>query len=645
MKTSLLSIFCLMLLAAPVSAEVSPGAGGKYQVGVPFEGDVRMGYRWATQEGSPMSGEYEYLHGSAAGTAIIEYDPLPNRFLLEMHALSNKEYFGELDYSYGDVFMLNGMARSLFHNLYHYSLGQDDPTTSSPAFSDYNATDVYGVQDAMNRLQVRFKTPDFPFHIYLEAKTQRKEGLAQQMFLSAFSGSGGFSKSSRSRDIDWRTQEAKATVNSHLGPVEVEYSHAAKRFDLAAEGRILTDTFSGTGMTSNLVPSIESTADTIKIHSSHTGRIAAAGTYSQGEKLNNDSGTKVLYVNAAGDLTLIPWKELTVSVKYRRFRVNEETPDYVTLAGVTSGAPATGALSVREAMNYSKDLVSTLVRFRATQNLTVRVEGAWESLFRTVWPGYDTLPSGDPAYWSLDQRVTRSTARLGATYRFLNRFYLRGDVSRQTANVPQNSVDNSYPDTIDNARGSLTWSPSAWFSMLLSGGMTQEKRDSQAAPFAGSKTTDRSRLLGSFTFLAGKKTSITPSYALFQNKSDSAIAFTDDTGAITAETGIPYADAAHVGTLTVTHAVSDVLSLTAETSRAYLRGNFRSAAVVPGSAGIQNLSDLKSVETTGGIDVQLQYTKHLGSDFRYQYRKINDILDNAQDGTTQLTFASLTFKW
>ncbi len=639
MKTFILACCCFMLMAAPAAADEIAAAGGAYQVGVPFDGDVRTGYRWVTQEGSRTSGEYEDLHSGIAGSAIIEYDPLPNRLLFEVHALSDKDYFGELDYSYGDIFVLNALGRSLFHNLNHYSLGEDDPTTSSPVFQDYDPLAVYGLQDAMNRAQVRIKAPDFPFHIYLEAKNQRKDGLAQQLFLSAFSGSGGFSKSSRSRDIDWRTREVRGTVNSHLGPVEVEYSHTAKQFEATAETRVMTDIFSGTNSESNLVPSLESSSDTIKIHSSHTGRIAAAGTYSQGEKLNNDSGTKVVFVNAAGDVTLIPWKELTISVKYRHFDVDEQTPDLVTFSG------SAGTLSVRNGIDSQRDLVSGLVRFRATENLTVRMEYAWESLFRTVWPGYSTLPSGEPAYWTLDQRIAKSTARLGATYRLTNRLYLRGDMSRQTAEAPPTSLDNTYPETSDNARGTLTWSPTGWLSLLLAGGVTQEERDQLGAPLAGAKTADRSYALGSATFVIGKKTSITPGYAYFQNSMTSAIAYQDSTGAITAETGVPYADTAHVGTLTVAHAVSDTVSLSADVGRAYLRGNYRSAGVVPGSAGIQNLSDLKSVETTAVADLQIQYTQFLGSQLRYQFRKIDDILDHAQDGKTQLVFAALTFKW
>ena len=113
-----------------------------------------------------MAGEYEYQHSSPAGSAVIEYDPLPHRILFETYVQNEKDYFAEFDYSYKDIIMLNMMSRSLFHNLDHYSLGQDDPSTSTPYFTDMNPGDLYGTSNAMNRVQVRFKTPDFPFHIY-----------------------------------------------------------------------------------------------------------------------------------------------------------------------------------------------------------------------------------------------------------------------------------------------------------------------------------------------------------------------------------------------------------------------------------------------------------------------------------------------
>lgn len=635
MKKIILSIAMIVLLAPLVSAQEKAPSGGQYQLGTPFEGDVRLGYRWNMTSGNPRAGEYEYQHSSAAGSAVIEYDPLPHRILLETYIQNSKDYFAEFDYAYGDLVMLNMTARSLYHNLDHYTLGRDDPATAVPYFTDLSAGDLYGTSNAMSRIQVRVKTPDFPFHIYLEAKNQATRGTIQQRFLSSFSG--GFNKLARSRDIDWETEEAKATVNSHLGPVEVEYSHATKKFS-DTHGKVMTDTVPGGALsyTHNLAPDLESSVDTVKIHTSHTGRISATATYSSGERKNTDSTVKTTFVNAAGDFGWIPTRDVTVAVKYRHYTVDQDNPDTVS---VLTSLNTTTTASVRNAINYQKDIMSGMIRYRTTDRLTLRAEYSFEALNRDVWTG-DAAGS-----WQLDDKVTRNTARLGATYRFTKKLMLRGDISRQTAAAPANSVDNTYPETSDAARGTLTWTPISWFNWLLSGGTVREERSDLKAPFTDKRTTERNRVLSSVTFILGKKTSVTPSYAFFQNRQTGPVAYSDSAGGITAESAVPYADTAHVASLSVSYALADAMLLTAEGGRSWTRGGWQNAGVVPGSAGLAELTSIKLVESTAGANLDVRYSKNLGTEFRYQVRKLDDILDSAQDGTNQIVLATLSYRW
>jgi hypothetical protein len=618
-------IALLVLLAPPIGAQEKAPAGGLYQLSTPFEGDLALGYRWNLTSGNPMAGEYQYQHSSIAGSALIEYDPLPNRFLFESYYENSKDYFGEMDYAYKDLIMLNLMSRSLFHNMNHYSIGE---STSGMTVTDLNPDGTYGTSNAMNRAQVRFKAPDFAFHVYLEAKSQEKHGTIQQRFMNSFTAGD---KMSRSREIDWETEEAKATVNSHLNWVEVEYSHATKKFNDTRD-KVLTDTGAIT-YTHNLVPEIESSTDTIKIHTSHTGRIAAAVTYSSGERENKDSSAKTSFTNAAGDVSWIPTKDVTVSVKYRQYTVDADNPDSVTSVSLTPSGMTT--YSVRNAISYTKDIMTGLIRYRTTKDLTLRGEFGYENLQRD-WGA---------ATWALDEKVTRTMVRVGGTYRLTNRIMLRGDISRQSATVPADSVDNTYPETSDQARATLTWVPKPWFTMLLSGGTVREERSDLAAPFADKRTSERNRLLGSFTFLAGKSTSITPSYSFFQNKQSNPIAYTDTSSAVTTETGVPYADVSHVASLAASHALADSLIFTLEAARSWSRGSWQSSGAVPGSSGIADLTNLKLVETTAEADLEIRVTKYLGYELRYQIRRLDDKLDDTQDGTNQIALATLTLKW
>jgi hypothetical protein len=316
--------------------------------------------------------------------------------------------------------------------------------------------------------------------------------------------------------------------------------------------------------------------------------------------------------------------------------VDQDNPTSVTSID-SLGIPATYA--VRNAINSQKDVMSAMVRYRATDRLTVRAEYSFESLDRDI-------STGDPAGgWQLDDKVTRNSFRLGATYRLTNKLMLRGDISSQIAAVPANSVDNTYPETSNAARGTLTWTPKSWFNWLLTGGTVREERSDLNAPFTDKWTSERNRILNSFTFIVGKKTSITPSYAFFQNKHTGPIAYTDNTGGITAESAVPYADTAHVASLAIGYALADAMLLTAEAGRSWSRGNWQNSGTVAGSTGIADLTSVKLVETTASANLDVRYTKNLGTEFRYLIRKLDDILDNAQDGTNQIVLATLSYRW
>jgi hypothetical protein len=627
MRKIILLIACFLVWSPWASAQESASPGGKYQLETPFDGDVAFGYRWVLQDGNTTAGEYEYLHSSLAGQAKIEYDPLPNRFLFESYVNNTHDYFTEADYSYSDVVMFTANARKFYRNLHHWSIGVDDPLTASPSMTDFNPDDTYFADTGMTGARLRLKVPDFPFHLYLEAKTYEKKGEIQQRFMRSFLN--GFSKASETRDIDYETREAKATINSHVNLVEIEYSHAEKTFGDSRD-KSLTDATAVT-YTHNQISDTESSTDTFKIHTSHTGRIAAAFTYSAGERKNTDSMVKADFVNAGGDFTWIPDKAVTVSLKYRHHEVSPDAPATVSSVSLLG----TTIYSVKDAISYTRDISSGMVRVRATDSLTLRAEAIYDQLTRDFETGT----------WLLDKDITRLTYRLGATYRLTSRFLMRADASHQTANVPADSVDNTYANTTDNARGSVTWTPVSWYSILLSGGTTIEKRDTMAPPFTGSRETHRNRAQGSMTFVIDKKTAIIPSYAFFQNKQTMPIAYTDIANGIIVEDGVPYGDIAHLASLAVTHSLSDVVTIMADASRCWSRGSWQNADVVAGSNGIADYSNLNMVTNELGGEVQLHFNKNVGSDFRYRYRNIDDRLDDAEDGTVQIILATLTVTW
>jgi len=147
------------------------------------------------------------------------------------------------------------------------------------------------------------------------------------------------------------------------------------------------------------------------------------------------------------------------------------------------------------------------------------------------------------------------------------------------------------------------------------------------------------------TFLVGKRSSITASFSHYQNKVDQTVSedVGNPTGFFALDGGVPYNDISNVGTLSATVAPMNGVNITASGSKSYSRGNFQLAGA--NTAGIAGLSDLRVVDSvyTGGIE--MQHTRNLGSEIRYQYRNYDDQIDNTQDGRVKTVLGTLSLKW
>lgn len=637
-KISLIIVFLMLLAGSAVAQQATEGKTAETAASQGTDiFDLRVGAGWygIRQTGNPIAGEYDYIKSGPAGALDVEWDPLPQRFVLESYYLNEKDYFAEADYSYKDIFLLNGYTRSLFHNLNHYVLGPDDTSTSSPSFTDLNPTDKYGIENRLSRGFLRLKTPDFPFHLYADTRAVDRSGLIQQRFLSGEE----LNLVSQSRKIDWDTTEYRVGVNTHFGPVEADYSHTDKKFEAAGE-KVLYDTATGASIPHNLVPDLKSASDTIKLHSMYSGKLVLTGTFTNGDKKNEDSGAKVAYTNAAGDVMFMPVTSLIFTMKYRRYDLdvtNPETTSQVNVSGLST-------IDVRDSVSSVRDVVSGTVRYRATGRLTFKAEYIADQTDRDKGVSGSTIAvsSGTEAnYWLLPESTTKNTAKAGFSYRIMNKMTLRGDYSFITVDNPAYDTD---PDKANNARASLSWMPTRKLNTMVSYGMVREKRDELSAPSGGGRReASRDQGLASATLLVGKRSSVTATYAYFKNKVEQTITLEDGTGAFDLEPGVPYTDVAHTGSLSLTVAPMQAVNVTASVNRSYLRGEYDLNG--SNTAGIAELSELKATDTLYAASVETQHAKYVSSEISYQFRSYDDEIDDEQDGTVKLVLATLSLKW
>ncbi len=626
MKKIVHMLIVLMLWVSPSFAEQAgydrtgeskaTGSAGE------FDGRVGLGYRWIDQQGNPIAGEYDYNKSSAIGALDLEWDPLPHRVVVESYFLNNKDYFGQLDYAYKDIVVFDTYTRGLFHNLSHYVNG-------ASTFTDTDPDKRYGIGNQLSSAFVRFKTPDFPFHLYADVKTIDREGEMQQRFLRAFTG--GPDIVSQSRNIDWNSQEVRVGANSHLGPLEADYSHSEKKFESIVDSTLFDVYTSPAGVVPhNLTPELKSSSDTVKVHTSYSGRMVLAGTYTSGDKKNEDSGAKVKYWNAGGDLMFMPVTSVVITAKYRHYDLDVTNPETTILVTPIS----TQTVTVRPSLGSSRDVATGTVRYRVTDRMTVRGEYVAEAIERT-----------NTEVWDLPQKTTKGTAKLNLTYRVMNRVTFKADYSRTAVGNPAYDTD---PDRSQSARAALTWMPSPWVTALVSYGTTRETRDNLGAPLGGgSRDADRDQALASVTVLVGNRSSVTASYSYFRNKVDQTLSLNSGAPGPYTLAGVPYADISHAGSLVFTVAPMEGINITASGTRSYSRGNFdlEGTGAVTNTSGIADLSDMKVVDSVYAAGIEMQHSRYVSSEVRYQYRRYEDILDSTQDGKEKAALAMLSMKW
>lgn len=641
-KRTIILLTVLFWASTAAAQQATEGTVPENQAEV-LQGMIGLTYTGVSIDRNPQSaGEYEYLKSSAGGDLHLEGVPLPHRFSLEGHALNQKDYFSELDYAYRDVVMFNVLARGLYHNLDHYSFGSDDPTTTSPSFVDLNPNDQYGIENSLRKGFIRFKTPDFPFHLYADAKRVDRSGTMQQRFLLGYTG--GLNRVSQSRNIDWSSTEVRTGVNSHFGPVEFDYNHAEKKFTASGD-KALNDPYAlGTAL-HNLVPDLTSSTDTVKLHTALTGRLVVSATYADGKKKNEDSDAKAAYRNSAGDMVITPVAGLALFLKYRHYELGLNNPDTVTISGVAH------TYTVRDSISSKKDLMTGAVRYRLTERLTVKGEYAIETIARNAWYGDSITPlqvapdqaGTAPNYWDVAHHTTKTTERLGISYRAKSKLSLRADYTAVQIENPAYADD---PDRVNSAKATATWTPGQRIIALASYGGVREKRDDLSAPLAGgARNTSRDQGLGSLTFLIGKRSSVTASALYYQNKSKETLTYRDAAGSLLLEDSVPYADKAQVYSVSATQALGDRVTLIVEGSKSYSRGSFRNNGSVANTTGIDVYSDMRLVENIYTAGLEMQHSTHMSSEVRYQQRQYCDEIDNAQDGRVSVIVATAAVKW
>jgi predicted porin len=612
---------------------------------------ITAGYRFVDLSGSERAAEYEYLHNSLVLNGHARLFSYPHRFHFDLDFKNTKDYFGDLWYSYKENIFVRIINRTVFHNLDTITLIDLDPATGSPGVDVRDAGEDYDTKTGITDGFLKLKAPNFPLHFYVNTRLIQKDGTMQQR---SFGGSGWFNppqfRISQKRDVDWETRKITVGANSHLGPIEVDFSHGEKRLDVGHDS-VFFDNYGQAGFgpppgmrpsgewPHNLVPELKSSSNTLKLHTSYTGRLVASATLSTIDRENRFSNAEADVFIGAGNVTWVPSKKLAFFVRYRHKDLDIDNPGSITITDRTNPLNTYGDPDVRPSISSRTNTVSVTGRYRPVKKLTFRAKYT-----------YDDVQRSKAHEWHLPDSTEKNSASLSADVRVKKGLKLKAVYTYKNIDDPAYNTD---PDDANEGKLSVTWIPFPRINTLVSYSIAKEERDHlHFTDFDGADDRDvkRERLLGSVTVLALDDLSCTASYAYIHNKTEQDIVYDDNAGNPQVDPSVPYKDTAHSYAFDISYIPRDHISLNAGVSHTRGRGNFNVADLnLTQPVSVDSFSRLKIRETAVSASGEYQFKRGFATGVHYRYSDYNDVLDNphddTEDGTAHIVVLTVSKKW
>jgi len=580
-----------------------------------------LGYRFVDVDGSNQAIEYGWQHSSVTGGVVLHYNPLPHRLDFELDWLNKHDYNAEFGYSYKDMIRLDYRGWSLFHNLDHY-------IPQAPAVSNLDGNGVYyGVTARDNRVFMRLKWPDRPYHVFAEFRQFEKEGSIQERFYTGV-------KVSRLRDIYWVTRRYTAGINGHFGPVEIEYSHFVKTFDPHKD--VVTTAPAPATWTRSHIPELETNTDTVKIHTSLTGRVVATTTLINGEKENERSKAEAEFRRAYADLVMIPFEGVTVAVKYRYRELQVDPPD--GLYGTTAfGTPA----ETKDSMDRRTNTAEVIVRYSPIREFSAKASYKFEKTERYStyqWSDLSVIP-----FQSIPTDQNRHTVQLGFRVKAIEDVDFKGSLQYEYTQDPAYPVEavNSYKGRFD-----ARWSPMYNFNMDAYYRFLREDNNTADMDYSSDN-------IGMVAFWAPlDRFFTTVAYDFWRSRNERTLRLTDGvapTNFIPESTAMR--DTSHVYTVGAGYSFEFPLTLEADFHQSWSRSKYRTSTQggLGTSSGMGELVDLKIRETGGSFIASYDLPKGWGTSVNYSINNYEDMQDKPQtgmqDGTAQSVILLVSKKW
>lgn len=607
----------------------------------------------AGRQGTKQAAEFYSLDSSASFGLFYKANYVPHRLHFEADVNSDEDWYGDFRYSYKDNVLVRVLPRRFYHNLDNITVLDYDGGNSND-ITDATVDD-YGLRVDIDQYRLRLKTPDFPLHAYLDGEIVNRQGKQQLVFNPS-------STTSKPRDIHQTNEENTFGTNAHLGPVEIEISHAIREFeDKAAPpiGLMVSSRSAaangipyGDSYYHNLIPTLRAETNTLKIHTSHTGRIVASATLSDINKSNLSSGASATNTMGYGEVSWLTRENLSFAAKYRHQRNRASHPgpgvSYTSDGTALSPIAGGGADLTKPGFQADYEMASLIARYVPMPKLNLKAE--YTKDIKDV-----SYQSSDD--WVRPLKTIKDTYQLGANWRALNNVKVNGKVSYRDIRTEFGSDDSNF-DPEQTTRGviGVSWILSPRVSTFLSADLTKEKTGDNH--YHGDRTDifddpadytlydlndvatsnrpdDGDKLaqtyLASVSFMVNEKLSVSPSYTYMSAKQEKEIVW-DYGNDLMIDTEYFNKQVTHNLAVTVMYNPTEVLALNATIDYTTTEGTYNPSSNITGTpAGWSSGTDTEELNLNLDGDYDLGGGWGLGLELRYtDWRDTS--FDNPSDG-------------
>lgn len=619
---------------------------------------IESGYRFISPDGvSSQANPYEVNRsGMTAGFAVGLLDS-GVKVRADGRFLHPDDYQSELFFDYGGIIRAELEGRSLYHNLVRSPLFSSFTSSAVPlaTYTAVPSTDPtsLGIVSRQDRADVRVRFGHFPGHLSLGYWRFSQTGH-DQLLVADFERSNAVNNFyDVTRRIDQVTHEGRAGLDANLGPFSLAYLFKIREFVNNASGSAIPWVAPSTPFAIAVPAESRVTSHTVKLYSNLSGGLTAAAAYSitqrenisQRSDLSRSSQPQDTIQHLSGDLAYVPFKEVSVVLKYRHREIQRETPSQV------SSVYSTAVSQVRPATSSTTDTLILASAWRPEPQLTLQGEYRADLIAReNVWV---------PMTAATTQAVTADTSQLQTgTLSLLWRPW-RGTRLNAGYSYTVNSQATTLNDFRDRHNGNLLfdWSSGGRWGVTAHYRATAEQNDIQGRTVTTpvvSVVMPRDSLAQSagaaVWFSPLERLVVTASYGCMALDAHQALLLSVQSANALAATG--YSSLGHVYGLEGVYAVDDRIDLSfgLQQVRSSARfqvadQSFSLAGPYPATtAGIGSYNRLDTTESSASTRIDWRFSKHLGWMLDYRFSAYRS--DDAQyNGDIHSTTVSLTARW